>query len=798
MRIPCGWIREFVKIDVTPEELCQCLTMLGFGDAGVVPGEWDVLDSFVVGRASEVKPHPTDSHLKLVRVNVGYADLVSVCGAPNVEEGRLYAVALPGARLGTGRVVDTAEVGGVLSRCVLCSGKEAWLDESKDELLEVEDDNAPGLALVEALGLTDSVIEVEVTPNRSDWLGLVGIARELAAVFGKELLLPEPSVEGNRPIPGETVRIEVEDHEGCPRYGALLCDHVIVRGSPARTRARLRLAGVRPINNIVDATNLVLYETGHPLHAFDLDKIADHTIVVRRARDGEKIVGIDGNQYDLIASDLVIADARRPVAIAGVMGGKDSEVGPSTRRILIEGAYFDHRSVWRTSKRLGLSTEASYRFERGVDIGAVLWVLARTGSMIQADVKCMVPVGMIDVYPNPPRPRRLLVSPKRINRLLGTSIPEQEICDYLERLGFLVSPGKDLEVVIPTRRGDVDCEADIAEDVARLYGYDRIGERTALASQTYAKLPEGARRTREIKHIMKGMGLREIVTESMIGRQDLEALSLGSYPVVEILNPLGVRTSCLRPSLLPGVVKVLLDNEFNGRESVAVFELGKAYRRDGDGYAEPYKLAIGLSGARQERSWHTRAEDFDVFDLKGLVENLGDLVDVRMEFREGGGQGLHPGRRMEVFAVRGAEEIAVGALGEILPSVCEALGSKRRLCAAEIDFSVLQELSPKDTRYKEIPRFPAVKRDLAVVVPEAVRERDVRQAIVTEAGALVESVGVFDLYRGSQIPEGTKSLAYAIVFRSESGTLKEEDIDEIQRKIEARLVEGLGAKIRDK
>jgi phenylalanyl-tRNA synthetase beta chain len=798
MRIPLGWIREFVKIDVSPEELCQCLTMLGFGDAAVVASEWDVLDSFVVGRAGQVKPHPADPHLKLVTVNVGYADLVSACGAPNVEEGKLYAVALPGARLGTGRTVDTAEIGGVASQCVLCSGKEAWLDESRDELLEVEDDNAPGLALIDALGLADPVIEVEVTPNRSDWLGLVGIARELAAVFGKELLLPEPSVNGNRPAAEGVVSIEIEDPEGCPRYGALVCEHVIVRGSQARVRARLRLAGMRPINNIVDATNLVLYETGHPLHAFDLDKIADRKIVVRRARDGEKIVGIDGNEYALVGSDLVIADGRGPVAIAGVMGGKDSEVGASTRKVLVEGACFDHRLVWKTSKRLGLSTEASYRFERGVDIGAVLWVLARTGSMIQADIKCMVPAGMMDVYPNPGRPRRLSVSPKRINRLLGTSIPEQEICDYLERLGFLVSPGKELDVVIPTRRSDVECEADIAEDVARLYGYDRIGERTALCSQTYAKLPEGWRRTREIKQIMKGMGLHEIVTESMIGRDDLERLTMDSSSVVEILNPLGVQTSCLRPSLLPGLIKVLLDNEFNGRETVAVYELGKVYCPDGADYREPYRLAIGLSGIRQGRSWHAKAEDFDVFDLKGLVENLGDLANVRLEIREGGEDVFHPGRRMKVFALRGRDEIAVGSLGEILPSLCERLGSKRRLCAAEIDFSAMWDLAPGRTRYREIPRFPAVKRDLAVVVPEAVREADVRQAILAEAGALVESVGVFDLYRGSQIPEGTKSLAYGIVFRSESGTLKEEDIDVIQRKIETRLVQGLGAKIRDK
>jgi len=395
----------------------------------------------VVGRVVKTRPHPSEKHLKVVEVNVGYANLVSVCGAPNVDEGTLYVVALPGARLATGRVVDTAELAGVISQCVLCSGKEAWLDESKDELLVIDEDLAPGSKLLEGLGLDDPVLEVEVTPNRGDCLGLIGIARELAAVFGKELNIPEPSLKEDGPRVESLASVEVLDADGCPRYGALVCEDVVIKGSPARMRARLRQAGFRPINNVVDAANIVLFETGHPLHTFDLDKLSGHKIIVRRALAGEKMTSIDGTEHTLVETDLVIADTRKAVALAGVIGSQDSEVSASTRRLLIEGAFFDHCSIWRTAKQHGIATEASYRFERGVDIGAVLYVLARTASLIQQNTKCKVAQGRIDVYPRPVEPRRLAVSPKRINRLLGTSIAEQEICDYLERLGFLVSPG---------------------------------------------------------------------------------------------------------------------------------------------------------------------------------------------------------------------------------------------------------------------------------------------------------------------------------------------------------------------
>jgi phenylalanyl-tRNA synthetase beta chain len=794
--MPFGWIQEFVKIDVGPEELAKCLIMLGFGDAKVLPNEWGMLDGFVVGRASNVRPHPGDPHLRLVDVNVGYADLVSACGAPAIVEGMLYAVAMPGAKLGTGRTVDTAEIGGVTSQCVLCSGKEAWIDESKDELLAIEEDIAPGTNFAEALGFNDAVIEMEVTPNRADCLGLIGIARELAAVFGKELNIPEPSLIENGARIEDLASVEVVDPEGCPRYGALVCEDVVIKGSPARTRARLRRAGMRPINNVVDAANLVLFETGHPLHTFDLDKLAGAKIVVRRARNGEKMVAIDGTEYALRETDLVIADAEKPVALAGVVGSADSEVGPQTRRLLVEGAFFDHCSIWRTAKQHGISTEASYRFERGVDIGAVLYVLARTGSLVQQTIKCKVAQGMIDIYPKPVRPKHLVVSPKRINRLLGTSIPEQEICDYLERLGFLVSPGKDLEVIVPTRRSDVNCEADIAEDVARLYGYERIAERTALSCQTYARVAEDVTRTRELKHILKGMGLYEVVNESMLGPGEVNAFGLPAF--ISILNPVGLQTSFLRPSLLPGIVKSLVTNEFLSQESVAIFELGKIYLTEDGSPIEPYRLALGLSGARQPRAWFAGPSDFDLYDLKGIAESLADVLGASVAFRDSSEVILHPGRRMAMVLTGGAQERHLGYLGELAPSIREGVGSKRRLYVAELDFAPLLEAGGGPTRFKEVPKYPGVKRDLAVVVPEGVREDRVRAVILLEGGPLVESVEVFDLYRGEQIPAGTKSLAYGILYRSDARTLKEEEIDDLQSKMELKLKEQFGAKIRVK
>jgi phenylalanyl-tRNA synthetase beta chain len=798
MRLPYGWLQEFVKLDVTPEEACDYLIMLGFADAKVIPNEWDCLDNFIVGRATRVSGHPSDPHLKVVEVNVGYTNLTSVCGAPVISEGVLYAVAMPGARLGSGRTVDAAEVSGVNSECVLCSSWETWLDDSKDELFAIDMEVAPGIRLIEALRLDEPVIELEVTPNRGDCLGLIGIARELAAVFGKELIIPEPSLsEDGSPI-GRLVTVEVADSDACPRYGAIALEDVKVRGSRAETRARLRLAGLRPISNIVDATNTVLIETGHPLHAFDMDKISGGGIVVRRAKGGEKIVGLDGAEYKLTADDLVIADKEKPVAIAGIIGGENSEVGAGTKRVLLEGAFFDPPSIWRTSKRLGITTEASLRFARTVDVGAILYVLARTAASIQKSTKCRVARGMVDVYPNPVAPRHVLANPKRINRLLGTSIPEQEICDYLERLGFLVSPGKDLEVVVPTRRSDVESEADIAEEVARLYGYDRIGTTTTMTCQAYGKIPPETQLATLARNTLTGMGLTEIVSDAMSGPRGLEPYGLPMDTMVEIRNPVGVENSILRCSLIPGLVGALRKNERIGREEVALFELGKVYAKKGADFDESYRLAIGLSGTRQPRAWYAGARGFDFYDIKGILEAVAASLDLEFGFEAGGYDFLHAGRKAAVSLRQGDGAIPIGCLGELGQAVSDAVGTRRRIYVAEIDFQTLIRPALKPRKYREIQKFPAVKRDIAVVVPQSVVDSSIRKVILAEGGSLVESVETFDIYEGEQIPEGTKSLAYGIVFRSPSKTLTEEEIDGLQKRMEKRLASEFGGRIRTK
>ncbi|MFH1314652.1 MAG: phenylalanine--tRNA ligase subunit beta [Candidatus Eisenbacteria bacterium] len=798
MRLPYGWLQEFVKLDVTPEEVCAYLIMLGFADAEVIANEWDCLDNFIVGRATKVGKHPDQPHLKIVEVNVGYTSLTSVCGAPNVDEGVLYAIAMPGARLGSGRTVDAAPIAGVNSECVLCSGWEAWLDDSKDELLAIDSEVAPGIKLIEALGLDEPVIELEVTPNRSDCLGLIGIARELAAVFGKELIIPEPGLsEDGSPI-ADLATVEVVDTEACPRYGAIALEDVEVRGSSAEVRARLRLAGLRPISNVVDTTNMVLFETGHPLHAFDLDKLAGAGIVVRRAGSGEKIVALDANEYELSPDDLVIADKEKPIAIAGVIGGRNSEVGALTKRVLIEGAFFDPPSIWKTSKRLGIQTEASYRFARTVDIGAVLYVLARTAALIQQNTKCHVSRGMIDVYPEPVAPRHLFVNPKRINRLLGTSVPEQEICDYLERLGFLVSPGKDLEVVVPTRRCDVEFEADIAEEVARLYGYDRIEGTTTTTCQTYGKLPLEAQIAGLARNTLTGMGLTEIVSDAMAGPASMDLYNIPAETLVEIRNPVGIQNSILRGSLVPGIVTALVKNERFGQEVVALFELGRVYFKKGGEFGEALRLTIGLSGATQPRAWYAEARGFDFYDLKGILEALAASFDLELSFTDGGYDFLHPGRRAVVSLNQGDAGLPIGSMGELAAPVSDATGARRLIYVAEIDFEHLIAPASRPRKYQDIQKYPAVKRDIAVIVPQSVVDSKIRAVILAEGGSLVESVETFDIYEGEQIPEGTKSLAYGIVFRSPARTLTEQEIDGLQKRMEERLFSEFGGKIRMK
>jgi len=798
MRVPFGWLQDFVKVDVSPEEVCDYLVMLGFSDVQVLPGEWDCLENFLTGRATKVEPHPANPKLKVVEVNVGYTSLVSVCGAPNVNLGEMYPVAMPGSKLGSGKVVETAEIGGVESQCILCSGWEAWLDDSRDELLKLDSHIAPGTRLIEALRLDDPVIEMDVTPNRGDCLGLIGIARELAAVFGKELIIPEPAVNDDGPRVGELASVEIEDTEGCPRYGAIVLEDVLVRGAPAETRARLRQAGLRPINNVVDAANMVLFETGHPLHTFDLDKLKDGRIIVRRAGRGEKITAIDDVEYKLDTEDVVIADPEGPVAIAGVIGGRDSEVGPGTKRVLIEGAFFDHAFIWRTSKRLGIASEAAYRFARVVDVGAVLYVIARTASLIQADTKCRVSKGMIDVYPNPVLPRHVLANPKRVNRLLGTSIPEQEILDYLERLGFLVSPGKDLEVVVPTRRSDVQGEADIAEEVGRLYGYDRIDLTTGHRRDSHGTYPEEALDADWVREMLIGIGLHEAVTDPTMGPEKIDFYGMASPGLVEIRNPVGIQNSVLRPSLLPGMADVLVKNERQGQEEVGFFELGRTYAKQGEGFEETVRLSVGISGISRPREWHSKPRPFDFFDLKGIVEGVCEGRGADVIFEPGNHEKLHAGRQAVIKLANSDTNSVIGYLGEMAPDVCEALGSKRRLYIAELDFQRLREAAGDSGRYRSLDRYPAVKRDLAVIVPKKIMESQVRSVILANGGSLVESVDLFDVYEGEQIPPGTKSLAYAIVFRSPERTLTEAEIDSLQKDMENALESDFGGKIRMK
>jgi phenylalanyl-tRNA synthetase beta chain len=796
VRVPFGWLQEFVKLDYSPEETCDHLIMLGFSDAEVLANEFNCLEDFIVGRASKVSPHPHESHLQLVEVNVGFATLPSVCGAPNLAEGRLYAVALPGSKLGSGTRVEPAQIAGVDSKCILCSGWEAWLDDSRDELLEIPEHIAPGTKLVEALKLDEPVIEMEVTPNRGDWLGLIGIARELAALHGKELIIPEPSFKSTGSPIEDLVSVEIVDTEGCPRYGAMVLEKVNAGRSSPDMRARLRLAGLRPINSVVDVANLVMFETGHPLHAFDLDTVTGGKVLIRRAAKGERIAAIDGNQYDLAPTDLVIADSEKPIALAGIIGGRNSEVTADTKRVLVEGAFFDRAYIWRTSKRLGLNTEASFRFARVVDVGAVLYVLTRAASLIQQGQGCDVADGRIDLYPNPIAPRHIMASPRRINRLLGISIPEQEICEYLERLGFLVSPGKELEVIVPTRRSDVDCEASIAEEVGRLYGYDRMEGEAKLACRAYGKLEPGAIAVRQASDRLVGMGLSQIVTDPMMGPQNLELYGMKEQECVGIRNPVGVQNSYMRPSLLPGMAGALVANEHSGIESVGLFELGRVYGGGGGDFREDMRLAIGLSGARERRTWYGNARDYDFYDLKGIVDSIMAQHGLTLSIGKADVQILHPGRQAAIVVDGDGGLSEVGVMGELGSGISEALDSRRRLYVAEIDFACMVPGAGRISKYSGLQRYPAVKRDIAVVVSENVLESDVRGVILSSGGSLVERLELFDIYEGDQIPRGTKSLAYAITMRSPERTLTEAEADRLHKSIEDGLKSQLDARIR--
>ncbi|WP_434390882.1 phenylalanine--tRNA ligase subunit beta [Melittangium boletus] len=802
MKISVKWLKDYVALPADVDELARRLTAVGLEIEGMDrPG--DALRGVVVARIAASAQHPNADKLSVTQIDLGQADTLQVvCGAKNFKVGDKVPLATLGTKLPNGVEIKQAPLRGVDSFGMLCSAKELGLSEESSGLLILPADLAPGTPIAEALGLDDVVLEVNVTPNRPDALSHLGVAREVAVATGAPLRPPEPRLAESGAPASEKVRVRIEDATRCPRYAARVIENVKIGPSPQWLQDRLKACGVRPISNVVDVTNFVLLEYGQPLHAFDLDKVAGQEIIVRTARPGEKMTTLDGKERTLSPEDLLICDRDRAQALAGVMGGADSEVGAGTTRVVLESAHFQPATVRRSSKRHGLHTEASHRFERGADLDAVVPAVDRAAALIAELAGGTVAPGRVDLHPQPQPPRRVTLRYGRVEKVLGVSIAEPECRRILGVLGFRgVEEGSGQSTFeVPRARVDVEREEDLMEELARVYGYDNIPAKLPRGLAELAPESPTTEAERRARQALSGAGLSEVVNYSFVTPRTLEVLG-GTEQPVALLNPLSVEQSVMRTSLLPGLLENLSRSVRHQVDTVSVYEMGRAYLRDPEGgqgqrpaTREVHRVAGLVWGLRGGRSWTQKEARADFYDAKGALESLLHALHVDgVRFVPAEAPAWHP---RACARVELADGTVLGHVGEVHPRVTKALDLPRDVFVFELDTAPLYAAARLVPSSRGLPKFPAVLRDLAVVVPVELANDEVRRVILEVGGPLVEDALVFDVYTGKPIPEGRKNLAYAIRYRSPERTLTDVEVGTAHQRIISEVNQRLGGALR--
>jgi phenylalanyl-tRNA synthetase beta chain len=804
VKLPLSWLREYVDFDLSPEELAHRLTMSGTEVESIVAvgADWKRV---VVGQIMDLARHPNADNLLVAKIERGDGTSTIVTGAPNLSVGQKVPLVMAGGKLPGGVEIGARKFRGIQSEGMLCAGDELGISPDHDGIYILEQDAPLGAELRRLLG--DVVLDLYITPNRPDCMSVIGIAREVQALTGGRVRpLQWTLPKGDRPA-AALCSIKVADPELAPRYSATVIRDLQIRPSPPWMQRRLFLAGVRPISNVVDITNYVMLETGQPMHAFDGGRL-EGGIVVRRARPGERIVTLDGQSRTLSPDMLVIADHSRPVGVAGVMGGAESEIGPTTELVVLESANFDPRSLRRTSRGLGLSTEASRRFERGLDPELTVPSAARATRLMAELADGRPADGVIDIYHRPEAPRQVALRLDDVARLLGKPYDRREVVGALESLDFEVKPKDDLlEVTVPGFRRDVERKADLIEEVARITGYDAIPE-----TMFQGRIPEPSLDRQRVleersRLALVAAGCQEVITYSLVHPSQAARLDLQApWPprdgqggdLIAVANPMSVDQSALRQTLLGSLLEVARSN-LRHRERVWCFELARVYLPPlAPLPREPRRLAIALTGPRQPPTWAAPTEPADFFDLKGVVEQLLVALGVRgTSSRPTTHPSLQPGQTAELVIGPPLEARRLGVLGRLHPRVAERFDLEgRAVLLAELEFDTLCELASDALTSTMLPRFPGLQLDLALVVDEAVTHEQVLEELRQAGGELLAEVRLFDVYRGASIPEGQKSLAYALTFRAPDRTLTDEDIAEHVQAIELHLAERLGARVR--
>ncbi len=793
MKVTYRWLKEFVDFKESPEQIASLLTEAGLEVEEVTPLV-QPFSGVIVGKVLEVEKHPNADKLSVCKVQTNQDTFQVICGAPNVQAGQFVPFATVGAKLPNGMKIKKAKIRGVESFGMICSKEELGLESHSDGIWAFEQELELGKNVFELLQKDqDWVFDIAITPNRGDCLSVYGIAREVAALTGNPLKPVQPRVpENDQEMVDQLVKITIHDVQGCPRYAARVIRNVKIGPGPEWMQRKLQAVGLRPINNIVDITNYVLMELGHPLHAFDFNLIQGRHIHVRASNAGDTFVTLDDKERKLPENTVMICDAERPVAIGGIMGGQNSEVTDQTTDVLLESAYFTSTRIAFASKKLGLSTDASQRFERGADLENVIRALNRAAALMAELADGKVTKGIVDVYPQPIKPKYIPFETAKINRVLGTNFTDDQIKEKLESIQLKVKDGK---VEVPTFRHDLTIVQDLAEEVARLVNYANLPARSYTNIFYDMPISEHEKRLQYLRNELLALGLQEIFTQSMVKKEEAQAFS--EHDPITIMNPVSDDMACLRPSLFAGMLKAVSHNLNRNNRDLRFFEIGRIFTHfDGKSIpVQPYSLAVVITGQRFRASWNSQEQDVDFYDIKGYLEayleklfldNYKIILYDKARYMVKG----------ETIALMVGEEV-IGLCGRLHPDVCKIFDIEKDVFGFEINIDLLQKHLIFDRQFQPIPKFPYSERDVAFVVDEEIQAADVVEFVKKNGGSLLTSVEIFDVYQGKNIPEGKRSLGLRLRYQSTERTLSDQEVDKFFQQIIDKTIKRFSASLRN-
>lgn len=780
MKLSLNWLKQYIDLDgISTDEVVENLTTAGL-EVDEVIDQKKLFENFVVGYVKEREKHPNADKLSLCKVEVGDEEYPIVCGAPNVDAGQKIILAKVGAKIpNEDFTISKSKIRGEISMGMICSERELGISDEHEGIMVLDDNIESGTTFSDVFGLNDVIIDIDITPNRADAFSHIGSARDLAAVFGSKLKLPVLNLVETDEDVNSIASVEIENEVDCPRYVAKVVKNVTIKESPQWLKERLTAIGLRPINNVVDVTNFILYEVGQPLHAFDLDQLAGNKIIIRSAGKDEKFVTLDSKERTLLDTDLLICDAEKAVAIAGVMGGENSEVTENTKNILIESAYFRPSSVRRTSKKLGLQTDASIRFERGCDVEVTVFAAQRAAQLIAELGDGEIAKGEIDVYPNEIKRKEVSLRISRIKKILGFEISTEKVKEIFSGLEFEIISEVDETLIysIPTFRHDIEREIDLIEEIARIYGYDNIPEIAKIGVSVERRVDHSSFND-NVRETLSSLGFFEIITNSLLNK---ELASRFGNPI-GVLNPQSVEMSHIRPSLLPGLLSTISRNIKVKESNLKLYEVGHVITKlndtinDFSDFEETEHLLFAITGLANNDEWYSKKREFDFYDLKGFISSfmnsLTNSAKVKVKYNNSNDEGIF---EYSIENLLEKNKIAEG--GKVKSSILKEFGISQDVFAFDVNLTELKKNEAELSKFNDLLKFPKVKKDCAFVLDSNIDYNSVVKIIESNSSKLLKNVKLFDIFESESLGANKKSLAFELSYYDEKRTLTEEEVE---------------------